>query len=128
MQSLTGGSGLVTLKVGSARKKITPRVGMALGGNARADNYSTGILQELYARALWLESAGTAACMLSLDILGLWEPDAKRVRQAVGRRLGIPETSVMVACTHTHSGPDTLRMLCLTDAKENSDTTQVEPW
>lgn len=117
-----------TLSVGSARGKITPRIGLALGGNARADNYSTGVLQDLYVRALWVERAGSAACILSLDLLGLWEADSRRVREAVAERLNLSPANVMVACTHTHSGPDTLRLFCLTDAKEKSDAVQLQPW
>jgi len=119
---------VLPLKVGSSRKIITPRVGIALGGNARADNYSTGIMQDLYVRALWAENDGTGACIFSIDALGLWDADARRLREAAGRRLGIPSSNVMVTCTHTHSGPDTLRVLCITDAKERSDTAQLQPW
>ena len=116
------------LSVGSARTKITPRVGIPLGGNARADNYATGVLQDLFARALYAKGAETEICLVSLDLLGLWESDSRRVREAIAGRLGMDARHVMVACTHTHSGPDTLRTLSLTDAKEQSDTAQIQPW
>ncbi len=116
------------LQTGSAREVITPPVGIPLGGNARTNNYATHVLHQLYIRALYVENGGDVACVISVDTLGLREQDARNLRRQVAETLGLHESNVLVACTHTHSGPDTLRLFCPTAEKLNHDRDQIEPW
>lgn len=117
-----------SLRVGSAKVKITPAIGTPLGGNARLENYATGVAQDLFARALWLENGPTAVCVVSLDLLGLWWPDVERLRQAIVSRTAIPPFNLMIACTHTHSGPDTFQSLCWSEEKVSRDTELLRPF
>ncbi len=65
-----------------------------------------GIHDHLYARALILSHGGTTLALLALDLVGMANSHIARIRRAAARRLGIPERSVLVACTHTHASPD----------------------
>lgn len=119
---------MVPLKAGSSRAAITPRVRTPLGGNARVNNYATGVLQDLFARALWLHADGQSTCIISLDLLGLWEHRATPLREAVAAATGISPEKVMIACTHTHSGPDTVGMMTWSEEKHRRDRELLAPW
>lgn len=102
------------MKCGSARVEITPPVGAPLGGIRvrMIDDYLTtdlrsrGVHDDLYARALVLEGEDRKVALVSLDLLGLHYDIVSRIRGLVMRQTGIED--VMVACTHTHAGPDTI--------------------
>jgi len=115
-------------RTGSARGKITPPAGVPLGGNARSDNYAIHVVHDLYVRALYVRSAESAVCILSLDLLGLFEQDARRLREHLAAATGLLPENVMMACTHTHSAPDTLRLFCSTDEKTRMDREVLAPW
>lgn len=118
-------TGLIT---GSAREVITPPVGIPLGGNARSNNYSTEVLHDLFVRVFYAASGNEAVCIVSVELLGLLEQDARALREQVAAAIGIQPGQVMVSCTHTHSGPDTLRLFCATEEKFQQDAGLVEPW
>jgi neutral ceramidase len=119
---------MASLHAGASKVKITPALGTPIGGNARLDNYARGVLQDIYARALFLDDVASAVCLLSLDLLGLLQPDADRLREAVSVELQIPFSNVMIACTHTHSGPDTFQTLCWNEDKLTRDTELLKPF
>src|SRR5688572_20976793 len=99
-----------------------------MGGNARVDNYSKGVLQDLFARAAWIEVGSISFCIISLDLLGLWESDAVKVREAAAKSLGIPVDHLMVACTRTHSGRDTFQSFWWNEEKYERDTRLLGPF
>src|SRR5688572_25268938 len=96
------------IRVGLGLSKITPPVGTPLGGNARLNNYATGIWRDLYTRALWIEDSRNTVCLIALDLLALWQAEADRLRQAVACKVGLQPGNILIASTHTHSGPDTM--------------------
>jgi hypothetical protein len=69
------------------------------------DRRSTGILDELYAKAVvWQTSTNTAA-IIALDCIDLTRPIVEAIRSQVRAGTGISESCVMVSATHTHTGP-----------------------
>ncbi|MFQ3633450.1 hypothetical protein [Roseiflexus sp.] len=98
-----------SLLVGAATRCITPTLGdhpVFLAGfqnNRRA----TAIDTDLYVRALTLRLDDRIAAIAVCDLIGLDRSDVLDVRAALDAR-GIDSSGVIVACTHTHSGPDTL--------------------
>ena len=94
------------MKAAFVRVDITPPVGLPIGGNVRADSAARGTHDPLYGTGLVLEDGATAACLLSFDVLGLHRSSCRSVREAVAAASGIPAGNVVVAATHTHSGPD----------------------
>jgi neutral ceramidase len=118
----------MALRAGTGKFVITPPLGTPMGGNARVDNYARGILQDLYARALFLDDGTTKLCIVSLDLLGLWQADADRLRSIVAQELGISDAHITMCSTHTHSGPDTFQSLCWNDDKLQRDAELLKPF
>lgn len=96
---------MAPLLAGAARVNITPYVGAFLAGFAGRDHGSEGVGDELHARAVVLEAGETTAALVACDLIGLSEASVAAIRERVEQATGIPGGHVMVACTHTHSGP-----------------------
>jgi len=95
------------LTIGAARVDITPRVPCRLAGYAARNRPHDGVHVPLSLRALYSRSDdGAEAVLISADIIWFGGIVAPEVRESVRRELGIPETNVLLAGTHTHSAPD----------------------
>ncbi|MFP4058563.1 MAG: neutral/alkaline non-lysosomal ceramidase N-terminal domain-containing protein [Candidatus Brocadiia bacterium] len=95
------------LRAGIARANLTPYVGAFLAGFASRDRPSEGIHDELFARALVLEAGQRTVALVTCDLVGLGTDSVGRIREHVEEATAIAPDAVMVACTHTHSGPTT---------------------
>lgn len=93
------------LRAGIARVSITPYVGAWMAGFAGRDHGCEGIHDDLHARALVLQAGETTVGLVGCDLIGLSPESVARVRERVEAECGIAAERVMVACTHTHSGP-----------------------
>jgi predicted neutral ceramidase superfamily lipid hydrolase len=96
------------MKIGLAEVDITPPVGTPLGGNYRDDYKSKGVFQSLFAHALVIDDGSKEISLVVSDLLGVTAQMVKKVRKKVHTSCGLKEEQVMVAATHTHSGPDTV--------------------
>lgn len=101
----------MSLRAGAARRDISPTGPVPLCGYPRIHRISTGIHDPLLAAALYLENDGHAILLGALDVIMLNSDAARRLRRRVAQQLGLPETAVLISCTHTHSGPVTARYL-----------------
>ena len=103
------------LRAGVSKVDITPPLGVDLSGYVLRDKPSEGVHDNLYARALVLEDRGIGekAVLVSADLLGLSGESVERIRREASEKTGIKPQNMIIACTHTHSGPATvnLRML-----------------
>jgi len=95
------------LLAGAAKANITPYTGAFLDGFRGRDKGCEGVHDELFARALVLKAGGTTAAIVSCDLIGLTSDSVESIRREAEAAAGIPAGHVMVACTHTHSGPVT---------------------
>ncbi len=105
------------MKFGLATVDITPPIGVRLWGyNPRRPSESVG--HRLRAEALACEGATGGWILICADMGGFSWPLTSRVRADIAQRTGLPAEAVMIAATHTHSGP------CAADALwcEYSDT------
>jgi hypothetical protein len=89
---------------GAARLRITPPDGVVLAGHG-FNKRARGRLDDLWARALYLDSGPEALVLVSVDLIGLSLPRVERIRARVSRQH--PER-ILIAATHNHAGPDTL--------------------
>ena len=98
------------LKAGVGRSVVTPRVGAHLVGYFNRPEGSHGVHDDLYARALVLESGDTLLALCSVEILWLWASLIKQIRTAVAARCPLQPENIMIFCTHTHAsaGPHVL--------------------
>jgi neutral ceramidase len=76
---------------------------MAGFANGRA---ATGVHDDLWTRCLAMSSGGKPVVVCSVDVIGLFFEDVKKVRDGARAKLK-REVDVIVASTHVHEGPDT---------------------
>jgi hypothetical protein len=93
----------MNLQAGAARVVITPPIGIELAGYGFGP--SVGILDDLEAQALVLESADTSAAIVAADLLTVGPELVVKVRRRVEATLGIPGSHVLVSASHSHSSP-----------------------
>ena len=97
------------MKAGLARMDITPACSVWMDGMIRAHR-STGVHDPIFAKALVLSSGGPmsdACAIVSLDVASLLTPDCRKIRTMAEKQTGIPHDRIILAATHTHSGPAT---------------------
>jgi hypothetical protein len=93
-----------TLKAGAARANITPPVGAHTNGGR-----SIGVASELFAKALVLDDGQTKAALVTVDVILLGKQIVAETRRRIEEMTGIPGRHVMLAASHTHSTPVTMR-------------------
>jgi hypothetical protein len=96
------------LRVGYGERVVTPPLGVELCGygfylGRRAES----VLDDLKARAVYLESGGQRLALVSCDVIGFTVEEADSLRTRIAASLGLPRTHVLLAATHTHCGPAT---------------------
>ncbi|HVM07460.1 MAG TPA: hypothetical protein VM345_03270 [Acidimicrobiales bacterium] len=97
------------LEVGTGRAVITPPLPVALAGFGEPQ-LATEVHDDLEARALYLRGPdGVAVCLVVCDLLGMSPEFEAPARQAVAAAIGLDASAVLIACTHTHSGPSAMR-------------------
>jgi putative membrane-bound dehydrogenase-like protein len=93
-------------RAGTAVVKITPTKPVRLAGYASRTQPSSGVLQDVHAKALALvDPSGKRALLLTADLLGVTKALADAVCQRLGKDLGLPRSAIMIATSHTHTAP-----------------------
>src|ERR1051326_4691619 len=92
------------LKAGVAVADITPPVGYRMCGYFY-ERLSTGVHDPLQAKALYLEQGKQRAALVFCDLIGLPQTVTDQARTIASRKTGIPATNILVAATHSHTGP-----------------------
>jgi len=93
------------LSIGAAAVDINPPQSVFLGGGIPYQRMSA-IHDDLWSRAIVIDNGVHRIVLVSLDLIGLYYDDVVRVREAVAAET--EADYVLVACTHTHHGPDVL--------------------
>jgi len=93
------------LRAGWAKREITPEPGYAMAGYIARQGNSVGVLDPLYVRVLLLEQGKTRVVIILADVLLISSRCATHLRKVLAGALTIRPESVVVAATHTHSGP-----------------------
>lgn len=94
---------------GCARCDITPEEPVWMDGMIRSRK-STGVHDRIYARVLMLspDVIERACVLVSVEVCGLTDESANMMREAIQRCCGICRDRIVIAATHTHSGPATM--------------------
>lgn len=96
------------LKAGTNKVCISPPLGVPLAGFAARHEAANGIHDDLFARALVLETPEAAVVFVSVDLLALPGEFIGQVREAIHAATRLDPDSIMIAATHTHAGPVTI--------------------
>ena len=92
-----------SLKAGFAEIKITPPLGIELGGFS-TKRHAEAIHDDLFATACVIGDGEKTIAICSLDALKIERKMTARVREQLVAD-GIPVERILLAATHTHSGP-----------------------
>ena len=103
-EAAEGAAGPDLLQAGVAVVDITPPLDYRMSGYFN-ERLSTGVLNPLRAKALVLRQGGTRAAMVFCDIIGLSLDVSRRAREQAQQQTGIPAENILLAATHTHTGP-----------------------
>ena len=96
------------MEIGFAKTDITPRVGVELCGFGPFINrHSVGVRDRLWARAMAVRSEDEEAVLVSCDLVGVTRETTRSVRRKVQQEAGLSGGTVIISCSHTHSGPNT---------------------
>jgi len=96
-------------RIGAAEADITPKRSMFLYGYPHVERMSTGTLDPLQAAGLYLDDGQCPLLMLSADVIALTQPLVTEIRRGIHEQTGLPEPHILLAATHTHSGPVTVK-------------------
>jgi len=95
-----------TFMAGAAKEDITPPPGMPMAGYSLWANQGRGFRTRLYTRAVYLKDAsGAAVALVQCDLLAGSLLLNQRVAELIASQTDIGAENLMIAGTHTHSGP-----------------------
>jgi hypothetical protein len=93
-------------KAGVGRVVITPEKPMWMAGYAARNRPAEGKLHDLWAKGLALEDPqGRRAVVVTLDLCGIDRVFTNQVCEALAQKHKLERSQIVVAVTHTHSGP-----------------------
>ena len=111
---------MANLKVGIAQVDYTPKLGLPLMGNFRDDYGARGVHDPLFARAIvFQDSEGQKAALCSVDVCMIDREGISMMREYIASKSDIPPGNILIAGTHTHSGPGLMQktgLPCADDA------------
>ena len=99
------------LNAGVAEIDITPDFTVELSGFAARVQPSTGVLEPIFARAVFLEDGGEKLLWIGCDLLAFERDFVAGVRAWAGRELGLKPHQVLLSATHTHGGPGVIHLV-----------------
>jgi len=93
------------LKTGFARLEITPATSLEMGGYIARKAPAARTHDPLFVKAVSFGEPDAGVVLLSLDLLCVSGEWCDKTRQAIAGKLGVPADHILLAATHTHSGP-----------------------
>ncbi|MBU0715580.1 MAG: hypothetical protein KJ964_09530 [Verrucomicrobia bacterium] len=94
------------LIAGYGESVITPPMGVELCGYGfYRERRAETVLDDLKARAVCVSGGGTLLILIACDLIGFDVATADAIRKAIAAEHHVPIANVLLACTHTHSGP-----------------------
>lgn len=96
--------------IGFSEIKITPNaIGTPMGGYYT--RYSTGIHDNLYARAMYFSNEKEEIIIISVDLVCIYLKFVQRIRNKIFEKTNIKPQNILICSIHNHSGPDTLGII-----------------
>ena len=93
-------------QAGTAKVSISPDGPIWRSGYAARKGPSKGSRHDLWAKALVLKDpSGALATLVTLDICGIDRELSLKIRDALCASFGLSKAGLVLACSHTHSGP-----------------------
>lgn len=113
------------MRAGVATETITPQeMPFWLSGYAARTRPAETVAQDLFAKALAVEDPqGKRAVLVTLDVIGIPRELRDEVAAELEKTKGVSPESVLINCSHTHSGPairDNLEIMFAFDEAERA--------
>jgi hypothetical protein len=89
---------------GTSKHKITPPIPC----NRWEGKELVGISRDIYARVVVLSHGTQKIALVLCDLLGISGELVNKIRNKIHRNIGFPGEAIQIACTHSHSTPDTI--------------------
>jgi hypothetical protein len=96
--------------LGTSQIDITPAPGVELSGFAARIQPSIGVLDPLYAKALFLTHGTEKLLWIHCDLIGFDRTIVAEFRRWGREKLGLDDGQIMLSATHTHAGACTIRL------------------
>jgi hypothetical protein len=98
----------MTFLAGYGERVITPPLGLDLSGYGfYLGRKAESVRDDLKVRALCLKSDDRTLILAACDLIGFTVGLSDTIRSEISAAQGMPVSNVLLACTHTHSGPAT---------------------
>ena len=101
---------MAQLTAGAAQIDITPGLGAHLCGHF-TDRVATDILDPLNAKAIAISNGDTTVGFVICDLIAVPADVTKAAKSVIAERTGVPPDNVLIAGTHTHTGPSIIGAL-----------------
>ena len=95
---------MAKFQAGYASVNINPPLGIGIAGYF-VPRFAKGFLDDLTASALVLSMGRKKIALVSVDHCGLNKDFIKEYTTLINKATGIPKDTIMIACSHTHTGP-----------------------
>ena len=95
------------MKVGFAVADITPETGIYLTGYGHPERLATGVHSQLKATVMLLQDREKTVAVIGFDWCYMDAPVVGEIKRGISGASGIPETNLLLCCSHTHSAPHT---------------------
>ena len=92
------------IKVGVAVADITPPIGYRMSGYF-SERLSTGTHDPLNAKAICFKQGDERAVLVFCDLAGMSPDVTSQARETASEKTGIPASNILIAATHSHTGP-----------------------
>lgn len=97
---------------GYGERIITPEQGIDLAGYGYYLNRKSGtVLDNLKIRAAALTFGEKTSILVSCDLLGFTVQKSDEMRRRIADEFSLPQSHILLACTHTHTAPATLPLI-----------------
>ena len=103
-QTAAAGRPTAELRAGVAVIDITPPIGYRMSGYFY-ERLSTAVMNPLHAKAIVLRQQDQSAAVVFCDLIGLSREVTSRARKEASEKTGIPPENILIAATHSHTGP-----------------------
>ena len=95
------------LQVGFNRQSVTPtQQEIPIAGGDSTARLSTGFMDEVASTCIAIAKDGQTFLIFTMDFMILYENAVTAVKTAVTAATGVPESNIILNCTHTHSAPN----------------------
>lgn len=95
------------LKGAAAAVNITPAAPVPMSGYAARGTPSTGVHDDIWARAFVFDDGETKACIIQADLIGFSFEFVDEIAAEIEKKTSIPKENVLLIAAHNHGAPST---------------------